>query len=249
MAISDKSRKILWGRSGNRCAICRHELVVDSTAKDAESIVGEECHIISRQGQGPRHEPTFPEGAIDEPDNLMLLCRVHHKMVDDQVDTYTAGLLRTLKRNHETWVSSSLAPEKTIPPVRLRRIKENIPTHLSRINTGQELLNIVGGASAANFQHDEPQSESEMKAISSFLQESQDWGELADEFEAGQKVETAYRMSALIRELEAAGFLVFGTREIQRMEGGVMAPASWPVAHLRIVRSTNPEIVRKEEPK
>ena len=243
MAISDKSRKTLWGRSGNRCAICRHQLVVDSTSHDDESVVGEECHIISRKGQGPRHDPSVPENRIDELENLILLCRVHHKMVDDQAEMYTAELLRSLKKNHEVWVASKLSEDKQIPPVRLRRIKGNVPSHLNRITTGHDLLRVVGGACAGNFHNDDPQSENEMKVISSFLQEAQDWGELAGGFEAGEKVEAAYRMSAMIRELEAAGFLVFGEREVQRMEGGTSGPLTWPVAHLRVVRSTNPEIV------
>src|SRR5262249_10495588 len=81
MAIADKARKILWGRSGNRGAICRRELVIDATATDDESVVGEECHIVSAQGQGPRHDPVFPAENLDKPENLILLCRVHHKMV------------------------------------------------------------------------------------------------------------------------------------------------------------------------
>jgi hypothetical protein len=184
-----------------------------------------------------------PENRIDELENLILLCRVHHKMVDDQAEMYTAELLRSLKKNHEVWVASKLSEDKQIPPVRLRRIKGNVPSHLNRITTGHDLLRVVGGACAGNFHNDDPQSENEMKVISSFLQEAQDWGELAGGFEAGEKVEAAYRMSAMIRELEAAGFLVFGEREVQRMEGGTSGPLTWPVAHLRVVRSTNPEIV------
>ena len=54
MPITDKTRKILWGRSGNRCAICKNELVIDATGQDAESVVAEECHIISPRQNGPR---------------------------------------------------------------------------------------------------------------------------------------------------------------------------------------------------
>ena len=97
MVISDKTRKSLWGRSGNRCAMCRRELIIESTPNDDESIVGDECHIISGKGQGPRHDHLFPLDRLDEPANLILLCRVHHKMVDDQCDTYTADILRQMK--------------------------------------------------------------------------------------------------------------------------------------------------------
>ncbi len=95
MPISDKTRKILWGRSGNRCAVCRLELVVDRTSADDESVVGEECHIISEKGRGPRNDPAFPADQIDKPENLILLCCVHHKMIDDQYETYTVELLKT----------------------------------------------------------------------------------------------------------------------------------------------------------
>jgi hypothetical protein len=244
MPISDKSRKILWGRSGNRCAICRHELVVDATDFDADSVVGEECHIISGKGQGPRYDPALPSERIDEPDNLILLCRVHHKMVDDQCETYTPDLLRRLKMNHEGWVAKSLSEQKEIPPVRLRRIKENIPDFLVRVTSGQELMNVISSSPAYAFEHAEPTSENEMSIVSSFLQEAQDWGELSWELEAGQRVEAAYRMSNMIKELETAGFWVFGGREVQRLEGGIGPPSAWPVAHLRVIRATDPEIIK-----
>ena len=47
IGISDKTRKVLRGRSGNHCTICKHELVVEATPQDTESVVGDECHIIS----------------------------------------------------------------------------------------------------------------------------------------------------------------------------------------------------------
>src|SRR5277367_1301593 len=39
MAISDKTRKILWARSGDRCAECRRQLVEEATRADAESVI------------------------------------------------------------------------------------------------------------------------------------------------------------------------------------------------------------------
>ena len=47
MALSGKTRKVLWGRSGNRRAICRREIVLDATPSDDASVVGDECHIVS----------------------------------------------------------------------------------------------------------------------------------------------------------------------------------------------------------
>lgn len=108
MAITDKTRKILWGRSGNRCAICKHELVVDATVIDGESVVGDECHIISSRSDGPRYDSSYPQEKLDIYENLILLCRVHHKMVDDQNESYTVDMLRRIKIDHEAWVSQKL---------------------------------------------------------------------------------------------------------------------------------------------
>src|SRR5262249_42781807 len=76
MAITDKTRKLLWGRSGNRCALCRNELIMDRTPADDESIVGDEAHIHSGQEGGPRYDPNFPQDRIDKYDNLILLCKI-----------------------------------------------------------------------------------------------------------------------------------------------------------------------------
>ena len=108
MALSDKNRKILWARSGNRCAICKVSLVLDRTVVDSESVVGEECHIISGAMDGPRHDSNYPSDRIDSLENLILLCANHHKMVDDQQTQYTVNRLREIKSHHEKWVEAKL---------------------------------------------------------------------------------------------------------------------------------------------
>lgn len=108
MAITDKTRKILWGRSGNRCAICQHELVINATSEESESIIGEECHIISAQPYGPRYDSSYPQKKLDTYENLILLCRIHHKIVDDQSEIYTAEKLRGIKKDHELRVTQKL---------------------------------------------------------------------------------------------------------------------------------------------
>lgn len=244
MGITDKTRKILWGRSGNRCAFCRQELVVNSTDKDDAAVVGDECHIVSPRNLGPRHRPDLPPDSLDLAENLILLCRTHHKMVDDQMETYTIEVLGTLKTNHERWVSAALnsGPQK-LDPVRVVRVKGQTPSHLKRINTGQELLDVLSDSSAFSFQHDDPRSKDEMEVIKGFLQEAQDWGEISSDFESGQRVEASYRMTEMIRELGAAGFWVFGGREIRRLEGGQGGPSNFPIALLHVIRQGNPSVV------
>jgi hypothetical protein len=246
MAISNKTRKILWGRSGNRCAICKNEIVINSTAKDDESVVAEECHIISPQANGPRHDPSFPVEKLDADGNLILLCRTHHKLVDDQELTFTVDILRQMKINHELWVAEKLSTnQKEDKPVKLRRSKQNIPDVLFRLTTGKEVLDLVTGAMAYSFDYDELKSQDEVELVGGFLQLAQDWGDLGDDLEAGGRVQTAYDLTASIQELENAGFFVFGGKEVQILEGGAQAmPSNWPVAIMRVLRRNNDSIMQ-----
>ncbi|MBC3194055.1 HNH endonuclease [Pseudonocardia sp. C8] len=107
MTISDKDRKVLWARSGNRCALCRQPLVAERTATDPEAVVGDEAHIAARSPGGPRYGES-PANLVDSYDNLILLCRVDHKKVDDQSASYTSAVLRQMKSDHELWVDRSL---------------------------------------------------------------------------------------------------------------------------------------------
>ena len=108
MTILDKTRKLLWARSGNQCALCRHELIREPTGNDDDSIIGDECHIIAKNPNGPRGNPSIGKEYIDSYENLILLCKIHHKLVDDQPNTYTVDYLRKVKEEHERWVRSSL---------------------------------------------------------------------------------------------------------------------------------------------
>jgi hypothetical protein len=194
--------------------------------------------------QGPRYDPAFPVERLDDADNLILLCRVHHKMVDDQVETYTVEILKNLKANHETWVTSKLTTENQGSQPRIRRIKENVPTYLLRLSSGAEVFKVVSNACSFSFDHDEPKTEEEAELLATFLQQTQDWGELSGGLDAGERVRAAFSISALVEELERAGFWVFGACEVQRLEGGVGPPEPWPMAILNVRRSTDDGIVK-----
>jgi hypothetical protein len=205
-SISNKTRKILWGRSGNRCAICKHELVIDATGKDKEAVVGDECHIISPQPKGPRHDLSFPQEKLDSYENLILLCRIHHKMVDDQEATFTPVILRQLKSNHEVWVSERLTDWQKPKPLKFRRVKQNIPNYLVRLTTGKEVLDLASSVYAFSMNHDELNSQDEVDIVGQFFQEVSDWGDICDELEPSARVDTAYNLTQLLKELEKKAF-------------------------------------------
>jgi hypothetical protein len=241
MPISDKTRKLLWGKSGNRCAICGNKLAVDATETDPDSIVGDECHIVSGQPSGPRYESSFPQGEIDSYDNLILLCKVHHKNVDDQPETYTAVSLKALKAKHEKSVAEKL-DKGEVTPVRVRRIKENIPEALIHVYSGKQLLSYSDGTLALGVDWDRPKIESEAKLLGDFFEEVQDW-DLVDS-DAGTRVQAEFRFDEMLKEINQAGFSVFAAKEIRLLEGGLESEGArrFPILILKVVRSDDPNI-------
>jgi hypothetical protein len=245
MPISDKTRKLLWGRSGNRCAVCKQELIVSATVQDSEAVVGDECHIISAQSNGPRHDPSYPQEKFDSYENLILLCRVHHKMIDDQATTFTVDILRQLKNNHENMISEKLSDQKKPKPLRFRRIKKNIPGYLVRVTTGKQLVDLITGTYALSMDHEELNSQDEVDLIAGFFQEVSDWMDILDiAAEPSERVNSAYRLTQLIKEVEEIGFFVFCGREIQLLEGGIEdTPSNWPIAIIQVLRNDNKAII------
>lgn len=238
MSISDKTRKILWGRSGNRCSICKIKLIIDETEKDGSSIVGEECHIISGKRNGPRHDPNLLKDEIDTYENLILLCRIHHKMIDDQPETFTDTIIKQIKVNHELWVSQSLDIQEN-KPLRIKRIEENIPKKLLRVTTGNGIINILDRAMGYEFDHDEPKNETEVELISGFLQYLYDFGDLLSDIESGEKVRFGFEITKMIKKLLDNNYYVFGAREVRVLEGGKGAPSSFHIAIVYVKHKDN----------
>lgn len=100
--------KVLWGRSGNRCAICRCELTMgpDHTRQVP---LGEQAHIAAKTTDGPRGESALKTEERDQYHNLILLCPSDHSRIDKLVDSYPVERLHQIKTDHELWVQSSLA--------------------------------------------------------------------------------------------------------------------------------------------
>ena len=229
MSITDRTRKILWGRSGNLCAYCRRVLVEEATELSDESVVGDEAHIIGEKPTAAREHLGVGRDDLDEYPNLVLLCKVHHKLVDDQPETYPVKRLREMKAAHELWVKEKLASTLS---------KQPHFALLIRMHTCKELSNVIAGAYAFLFDHDEPETEEEAKLIGSFLQNIQDLGDCWSDMESSQHVEMRFSLTKDIKEIEGAGFLVFGMTERRKMRSGDKV-FDWPVAIITVVRPTN----------
>lgn len=87
----------------------KSDLIIDSAdPTDDPSVTGDEAHIIARKDTFTRgdYDSLTPEQK-DHYSNLILLCKTHHKQIDDQPAHYTVERLREIKRAHELEVKAS----------------------------------------------------------------------------------------------------------------------------------------------
>jgi hypothetical protein len=108
---------LLWASSGGICEFdgCEQRLVFEDAGKTVN--IADKAHIISHSPEGPRGEEKEKHGMneeeIDSANNLILLCKNHHKLVDANPEKYTVDVLYNMKRKHEQWVMERLARVKT----------------------------------------------------------------------------------------------------------------------------------------
>jgi hypothetical protein len=217
MAISSKTRKILWARSGNRCAICRQELVNQTINHDGEAIIGEECHIVAREINGPRGDSPLPIDERDKPANLILLCRNHHKEVDDQPESFTVEFLKEIKLEHENWVRNKLSPDR-----------QSIPRSffVYRVDTGAQFCDLVIGCHVSFFNNDQPKTDEEVELIGDFAQNFQEYSDIWNVIESKARIVAQFEFDRQIRELNEGGFLVYA---LARRENWQMADSQKPL--------------------
>ncbi|RUT79993.1 HNH endonuclease [Ancylomarina longa] len=234
MGISSKTRKNIWSKSANRCSICKIELFSKKTDRD-EFNIGEECHIISSKLDGPRHKPNIDN--YDISDNLILLCRNHHKEIDELTDTYSEELLRYIKLSHENWVKNTL--DKSI-----NKGKSNKPRFLARITSGKELLNIVSDSYGYRTDYDEVENEEDAKYIGGVLQDLTDYGDLSGMVEVYDKVQMGLQLNELLKDLEQKGYYLFGEKNIEKMKFKNGETDNWSIATLVIKKKDNEEVIK-----
>lgn len=87
---------------------------------------GDFAHIIPSSANGPRGAEDTGDYEIDSPENRILLCKEHHKLVDSDECHYPAALLRAMKRRHEDKVrgfQSIISAEASLACILTAKIK------------------------------------------------------------------------------------------------------------------------------
>jgi len=203
--------------------------MASSVDGDVEAVVGDECHIIAAERSGPRGMHTNrDEKGIDCHSNLVIMCKVHHKQIDDQFHEFTVERLREIKRQHELWVAEKLEVKpKKREPIRLRRIE-----------SGGELFSCIEGSSAHVATHAEPTTAEEADLLGGILQDISDYGDLYNDLEPAQRVRSAFDMNQSLTSLHEAGFCIHAGKGIRTMQFGIapVQKVDWQIFVVHVAR-------------
>lgn len=112
--MKQKDIKLLWGRSGNRCAICRIILTQDEKTVDASHTLGEQAHIVGEKEDSPRGKSPLTSDERDGYHNRILLCPNHHTEIDTLITDWPIERLHLVKSEHELWVLETLSDSSDV---------------------------------------------------------------------------------------------------------------------------------------
>ena len=132
-SLSSRTRLVLWTRGAGRCYICNKALLGDLLTGAEDRNFGFVAHIVAEAPGGPRGDPVRSSLLADDASNLLLLCHVHHKLIDvDAVAAYPESRLLEIKRDHENRIEIvvDVAPDRSS---HVLRYAANIGGHQSPV--------------------------------------------------------------------------------------------------------------------
>jgi len=207
-------------------------------AGDRDAVVGDECHIVGQTPDSARYRDDLSIDP-DSYDNLIVLCKTHHKQIDDQPERFAEEKLIALKEAHEQWVRTVLEIGSTTSGS--PKSSEGI-TLLPRITSGKRLVSMCRGCHAFQYDHEELETEEDTSLIAGFLQEVEDL-DILEDLGTAAIVQAGFTMGTLLQELEQQGYMVFGERKRQKMRVGD-AIVDWQIATIVVLRESNPTIIK-----
>lgn len=75
--------------------------MVKTKSNGEDYTAGDLCHIHGENEGSARYDSTLTPKQIHAPENLLFLCKNHHREVDEDPDLYTPSKLREMKAAHE----------------------------------------------------------------------------------------------------------------------------------------------------
>lgn len=107
--FSSAVRNALALRAAYRCSICDRSTVGPSDQSSmATSSIGTAAHICAAAPGGPRYDADMSSNERSGIDNGIWLCANDGRLIDTDVVTYTAEVLKSFKANHEAKCKQAL---------------------------------------------------------------------------------------------------------------------------------------------
>lgn len=141
---TERTIKRLFALSRNRCAYpkCGTPIVHESGA-----ITGDVCHIKAASPGGPRFDPGQTDTERHAFENLVLMCKVHHQVVDRNPVRFTVDLLKDMKDIQERDGDIELSMEAARMAVKLKEATDII------LHAGRDAQVMVGSPGGIQAQH------------------------------------------------------------------------------------------------
>ena len=132
-----KTIKRLFAVSGNRCAFPRCEIpLIDNLSG---KVTGKICHIKTKKPTGPRYDPNQSDEERDAFENLLLMCPIHHDVIDADPESYGVSRLKEIKARHEALWAGGNEPSDDIAKQFLLNITSSTISHGSIIFTQRQM--------------------------------------------------------------------------------------------------------------
>ena len=111
--ITEPKKLILMGLCGGKCEFrgCEKSIVEDMLTGDKVNF-SNYAHIIASSANGPRGDKILSSKLSNDVNNIMVLCRDHHKEIDDLPEKYTADILKNMKSEHENYMKDIMKIKK-----------------------------------------------------------------------------------------------------------------------------------------
>lgn len=110
MSVSNIPRRtvnLLWGLAGGHCELCGKNVAVDHLLGN-QGKFAEVAHIEADSPKGPRYNASQTDSERNSVANLMLLCPVCHKDIDNNPEEFGVEYLKARKRFYEDSVKETV---------------------------------------------------------------------------------------------------------------------------------------------
>ena len=155
-----KTVKRLFAVSGNLCYFpnCGTPLVDEESG----TVTGEICHIKGKKQGSPRYDPKQSDEEIHSFDNLLLMCPLHHKVIDDDPNSYKISRLEDIKKSHEQSNIGVEEPNDNITNLFILKVTDNqlkylFPNEELDFNQIIRMIIVYNEDLRMNYRLDEPE--------------------------------------------------------------------------------------------